>query len=152
MGNCFGLKRKSKTVDRNEDISSIISNGAPPTCPTASAMHPDMETALRHGEDLVKDLSLGNNGACTKARSEYTTTKAGIHCGSYLLERGQHFILYRTWHIAILYNKTNTWNYIIHINIISWIWECVNIIFSSMFNFSLSNLSMFSAGFKVAIE
>ena len=42
-------------------------------------MHPDMETALRHGEDLVKDLSLGNNGACTKTRSEYTTTKAGIH-------------------------------------------------------------------------
>jgi len=59
MGNCFGLKRKSKTVDRNEDISSMISNGAPSTCPAASAMHPDMETALRRGEELAKDLNLG---------------------------------------------------------------------------------------------
>ena len=59
MGNCFGLKRKSKTVDRNEDISSIISNGAPLTCPAASSMHPDMEIALRRGEELAKDLNLG---------------------------------------------------------------------------------------------
>ena len=59
MGNCFGLKRKSKTVDRNEDISAIISNGAPSTCPAASAMHPDMETALRRGEEMAKDLNLG---------------------------------------------------------------------------------------------
>jgi len=79
MGNCFGLKRKSKTVDRNEDISSIISYGAPLTCPTASTMYPDMETALKHGEELVKDLSLGNNGTRTKAGSKYTTTKARKH-------------------------------------------------------------------------
>jgi len=59
MGNCFGLKRKSKTVDRNEDISSIISNGAPSTCPAASVMHPDMETALKRGEEMAKDLNLG---------------------------------------------------------------------------------------------
>jgi len=79
MGNCFGLKRKSKTLDRNEDISSIISNGAPLTCPTASTMYPDMETALKHGEELVKDLSLGNNGAHTKAGSKHTASKARKH-------------------------------------------------------------------------
>ena len=79
MGNCFGLKRKPKTVDRNEDISSIISNGAPLTCPTASTMYPDMETTLKHGEELAKDLSLGNDGTRTKAGSEHTASKARKH-------------------------------------------------------------------------
>ena len=79
MGNCFGLKRKSKTVDRNEDISSIISNGAPLTYPTASALHPDIETALRRGEELAKDLNLGNNGVCNKERSMFTATTPREH-------------------------------------------------------------------------
>jgi len=106
MGNCFGLKRKSKTVDRNEDISSIISNGAPLTCPTASTMYPDMETALKHGEELVKDLSLGNNGAHTKAGSKQTASKARKHAFvAHIRTHVRPNILYGTRHIAILYNK-----------------------------------------------
>ena len=111
MGNCFGLKRKSKTVDRNEDISSIISNGAPLTCPTASAMYPDMDTALKHGEELAKDLSLGNNGAHTIAGSKYAYSYKGTHAcisGTYVRTRGQTFrIEYDIDYIAFLYNKTN---------------------------------------------